>query len=118
MSQSDLPKTLLIVTDGEFDRMTCGRTDRAMFDEFAKNYEEYGYELPRLVFWNICSTTGTIPIRENKNGVALVSGYSVNIMNMVLNNELDPYKCLINQLNVERYQVIEEKLKELEENGK
>lgn len=118
MSQSDLPKTLLIVTDGEFDKMTCGRTDRAMFDEFAKNYEEYGYELPRLVFWNICSTTGTIPIRENKNGVALVSGYSVNIMNMVLSNELDPYKCLINQLNVERYQVIEDKLKELEENGK
>ena len=118
MKQCDLPKTLLIVTDGEFDRMTDGRTDKALFDEFSKEYERYGYELPKLVFWNICSRTGTIPIKENKNGVALVSGYSVNIMNMVLSNELDPLSCLLKQLNTERYQIIEEKLKELEEKGK
>ena len=118
MKQSDLPKTLLMISDMEFDCMTSGRTDKAMFDDFAKEYERYGYELPRLVFWNICSRTGTIPVRENANGVALVSGYSVNIMNMVLSNELDPYKCLLKQLNTERYQIIEDKFKELEEKGK
>ncbi len=118
MKQSDLPNTLLMISDMEFDCMTSGRTDKAMFDDFAKEYERYGYELPRLVFWNICSRTGTIPVRENANGVALVSGYSVNIMNMVLSNELDPYKCLLKQLNTERYQIIEDKFKELEEKGK
>lgn len=118
MKQSDLPKTLLMISDMEFDCMVNGRTDKTMFDEFAKMYEKYGYELPRLVFWNICSRTGTIPIRENKNGVTLVSGYSVNVMNMVLSNEFDVYKCLLSQLNTERYQVIENKLRELEENLK
>lgn len=118
MKQSDLPKTLLMISDMEFDFMVSGRTDKAMFEDFAKEYERYGYKLPRLVFWNICSRTGTIPIRENSNGVALVSGYSVNIMNMVLSNELDPYKCLLKQLNTERYQIIEDKFKELEEKSK
>lgn len=107
-----------MISDTEFDKMTSGRTDKAMFDDFALEYEKYGYELPRLVFWNICSRTGTIPIKENKNGVALVSGYSVNIMNMVLSNELNPLTCLLKQLNTERYQIIEDKLKELEEKGK
>ena len=118
MKQSDLPNTLLMISDMEFDCMVSGRTDKAMFGDFAKEYERYGYQLPRLVFWNICSRTGTIPVRENANGVALVSGYSVNIMNMVLSNELDPYKCLLKQLNTERYQIIEDKFKELEEKGK
>lgn len=118
MKQSDLPNTLLMISDMEFDCMTSGRTDKAMFDDFAKEYERYGYKLPRLVFWNICSRTGTIPIRENANGVALVSGYSVNIMNMVLSNELDPYKCLLKQLNTERYQIIEDRFKELEGKSK
>lgn len=118
MKQSDLPKTLLMISDMEFDYNVSGRTDKAMFDDFALEYEKYGYELPRLVFWNICSRTGTIPIKENKNGVALVSGYSVNIMNMVLSNELNPLTCLLKQLNTERYQIIEDKLKELEEKGK
>lgn len=118
MKQFDLPNTLLMISDMEFDYMVSGRTDKAMFEDFAKEYERYGYQLPRLVFWNICSRTGTIPIRENANGVALVSGYSVNIMNMVLSNELDPYKCLLKQLNAERYQIIEDKFKELEEKGK
>lgn len=118
MKQSDLPKTLLMISDMEFDCMVSGRTDKAMFEEFAEKFEKYGYELPKLVFWNICSRTGTIPVRKNKNGVALVSGYSVNIMNMVLSNELDPYKCLLKQLDVERYQVIEDKFKELEGKSK
>lgn len=118
MKQSDLPDTLLIVTDGEFDKMTSGRTDKTLFENLADRFSDYGYKLPRLVFWNIRSSTGTIPVKNNDNGVALVSGYSVNIMNMVLSNELDPLQCLLKQLNTERYQAVEDNLKELEEKQK
>lgn len=118
MKQSDLPDTLLIVTDGEFDKMTSGRTDKTLFENLAERFLNYGYKLPRLVFWNICSSTGTIPVKNNDNGVALVSGYSVNIMNMVLSNELAPLQCLLKQLNTERYQAVEDNLKELEEKQK
>ena len=112
ISQEEMPTNILVISDMEFDegRNNCGKT---LFEEIADEYAEYGYKLPRLIFWNICSRTGTVPLQENDLGVALVSGFSPAIMNMVLSGELDPYKCLLEALNVERYRVIEERIKDI-----
>ena len=72
-----------------------------------------GYKMPRLIFWNICSRTGTIPVKQNDLGVALVSGFSVNVVKMIMSGELDPYKCLLEQINAERYDKVEEAVKNL-----
>ena len=66
--------------------------------------------MPKLVFWNICGRTNTIPIKENDLGVVLVSGFSTTIFDMVLNNETDPLKMLLNKLNTPRYLKIKEVL--------
>ena len=110
MSQDEIPKNILIVSDMEFDGATGYRNkpDETLFATIAKEYAAYGYKLPRLVFWNVNSRTGTIPVKENDLGVALVSGFSVNIVNMVMSNKLDPYECLLDVLNTERYQPIED----------
>ena len=39
----------------------------------------------------------------NEQGVALVSGCSPRIFNMVMQNELDPYKFMMNIIGSERY---------------
>jgi hypothetical protein len=44
-----------------------------------------------------------LDMNEATYSVALVSGFSVNIVRMVLSGELDPYKCLVDQLMSERY---------------
>ena len=62
--------------------------------------------MPKCVFWNICGRTDTIPVKENEAGVALVSGFSVNTVKMVMSNKLDPYEILKETLNVPRYDVI------------
>lgn len=126
MSQEDLPATVLVLSDMEFDAAArcnsytpgsglalCLPTEK-LFDTLGKRYAAAGYRLPRLVFWNICSRTGTIPVRENQMGVALVSGFSVTIMKMVLSGETDPYKCLVEQLETERYKAVDEALKTIE----
>lgn len=82
-----------------------------LFKEISKRYEAAGYKMPRLVFWNVASRTGTIPIKENDMGVALVSGFSVNIAKMVMSGKLDPYDCLLEAINAERYQPIEDALR-------
>lgn len=69
--------------------------------------------MPRLIFWNINSRSGAIPIKSNECGVALVSGFSPAIVNMVLSNELDPFQCLVNQLDSERYQAVENAIKDV-----
>lgn len=124
MAQEDIPTNILIVSDMEFDSCATtnssrssgwysyrGRPTATLFDAIDKKYASHGYKLPRMIFWNVNSRTGTIPVKENELGVALVSGFSVNIVNMVMSNKLDPYECLLDVLNVERYQAIEDAVK-------
>ena len=120
MRQEELPKNVLILSDMEFDRCayrindnkygSC-KVDAKLFDTIRNKFEAAGYMMPRLVFWNLDSRTGTIPITENKLGVALVSGFSTNIAKMVMSNKTDPYECLLEILNSERYKAVEEALK-------
>lgn len=116
MSQDELPQNILILSDMEFDscigcdgdsKWKVTRPTKRLFKVFAERYAKYGYKLPRLVFWNICSRTGTIPVKENDLGVALVSGFSPVIAKMVLSNRTDPLDCLLEQINSERYDAIE-----------
>lgn len=113
MSQEDMPKNILIISDMEFNSACYGRPNETLFTTIAGKYAAHGYKLPRLVFWNVNSRTGTIPVKENDLGVALVSGFSVNIVNMVMSNKLDPYECLLDMLNTERYQPIEDAVKDI-----
>lgn len=113
MDQEDLPRNILILSDMEFDSATTQRTGQTLFDHISQKFQNHGYQMPRLIFWNINSRSGAIPIKSNECGVALVSGFSPAIINMVLSNELDPFRCLLNQLNSERYQAVENAIKDV-----
>lgn len=114
MSQDEMPKNILIISDMEFDSATrqgySGRPDKRLFSTIESRYRAAGYQVPRLVFWNVCSRTNTIPVTQNDLGVALVSGFSVNTLKMVMGDSLDPFELLVKTLNTERYSPIEEVL--------
>jgi len=119
-TQDDMPKSILIISDLEYDIVRSGNVwsydydhediaskDVVLFEHIAKKYEKAGYELPKLIFWNVNSRTNTIPLTESKAGVILLSGFSQSLMEMVMSSELDPYKALVNVLNKERYAVVD-----------
>lgn len=134
LKQEDIP-ALLILSDGEFDAMSdfpsaCDSQSGsywsywnrgsnynakrlALFENIRKKWENAGYKLPRIVFWNICGRTGGIPLQENDLGVVLTSGFSVNTMKMVMSNKTDPFEVLVDQLNVKRYDAVETAVKDL-----
>ena len=120
MKQSDLPDRILIVSDMEFDTATrqtrCVYGMKALFNELADRYAKYGYKLPKLVFWNVNSRTKTIPMTENEMGVVLVSGYSPNIMSMVMSDQTDPWLALKEKLDSNRYDCVSDTLKSVREN--
>lgn len=100
----------------EFDRCARGNNrnkliNPTLFETISDRYKKAGYKLPKLVFWHICGRTNTIPVTQNEMGVILVSGFTPAICKMVLSNNTDPYKALLEQLNTERYQPIEDTLK-------
>jgi len=115
MKREDIPANIVIISDMEFDRVRhsydwetgCSSTvDETLFGVIGNKWIAAGYALPRLVFWNVNSRTGTIPVSENELGVALVSGFSPAIADMVMSGELDPYKCLVDKLKSDRYKPV------------
>lgn len=123
-SQEDMPKNIVIVSDMQFDSATQQRSsywrnkiewdtpDQALFDEIEERYADAGYKLPRITFWNVSgNVNGTIPMQENELGVVLVSGFSIQILHMVMSSETNPYKVLMETINSERYAPIAEALK-------
>ena len=110
MKQEEIPANILILSDMEFDGAVDGRHDTKLFEELKTRFAKAGYKLPKLIFWNLYSRTNTIPMLENEAGVVLVSGFSQNILDMVMSGETDPYKCLLSVLDGERYQAVEQAL--------
>ena len=111
LSQEEIPN-LLIVSDMEFDGATTlgwHASESAftpLFKTIEKKFAAYGYKLPKLIFWNVMSRTGTIPMKENAAGVGLVSGFSTNVVKAVLSDELDPYASIVKILNSPRYEAV------------
>lgn len=106
--QNEMIKSILIISDMEFDRAQDMRNplQKTLFYDISKKYEEAGYKLPKLAFWNVCSRTKVIPVKENDLGVCLISGYSQNVLQMVMSEKYDPYEVLIEMLDKERYERI------------
>lgn len=112
LSQEDLPEKILIITDGEFDSM-CTQSDLFLFREIDSMFAKAEYKVPKLIFWNVCNRSMTIPVTENDRGISLVSGFSPNIANMIMSEKLDPAEILIEQLMNVRYDVVSQSLEGL-----
>lgn len=118
MSQDELPEVVLIISDMEFDVASnpiwylesWRKMDETVFEEISTTWAAHGYKLPKLVFWNVNSRTGAIPLQDNELGFTLVSGFSQNIVDMVTSPEIDPYKVLVERLMSARYSPVEFKL--------
>ena len=103
--QKELPTTLYIVSDMEFN--WCTRDASMTNFKYAKElYRQHGYRLPRVVFWNVQSRNQQQPVSMNEQGVALVSGCTPRIFSQVMSGEMDPMRNMLNTLNAERYAVI------------
>lgn len=111
MPQEEMPENVLIISDMEYDACTYNyngiNNQDTLFETITNKFVEKGYKMPKLIFWNVNSRTNTMLITQNENGVILLSGFSKNLMNMVMSSELDPYRALVNELKKERYDMID-----------
>ena len=126
----ELPGQVLIISDMEFDQASAPNcwflpgkretvdwapVDEALFTTIGKQYEAAGYRMPRLIFWNVCGRTDTIPMVDNAEGLCLLSGFSQNAMKIAAEKEKkDPWEALKKVLDSPRYQPIEEALRQME----
>lgn len=106
--QEELPKRLYIISDMEFDY--CTKDASLTNFEYAKKlFEDAGYKLPEIVFWNVASRNRQQPVTQNEQGVLLVSGCTPRLFSMVADGSLSdstPYKFMLEVLMGERYEKI------------
>jgi len=72
-----------------------------------KMYEESGYKLPQIVYWNLNASMSNFPVEFDKRGTALISGLSPSILKSVLGgDEMTPEGIMMKTIDTERYNII------------
>ena len=105
LAPEEMPTCILIMSDMEFNQAT--HADHSAIDMIRKQYEKSGYEMPKIIFWNIVSRHDNFPVTADENGTALVSGFSPSILKTVLSgNAMNPVQIMLDTLNTSRYEPI------------
>lgn len=104
VADADMPKTLLILSDMQFDQ--CVSYDDSAHQMIKRKYEAAGYTLPNVVFWNL-RATDNVPVKFDKRGTAMVSGFSPAVMKGVLSgSDMTPYGIMLATVDTPRYSVL------------
>ena len=105
LAQKELPAALYFISDMEFD--ACAENAETTNFQYARQaFEARGYRLPRVVFWNVASRRLQQPVTSNEQGVALVSGCTPRLFEMVAAGRLSPYAYMLEALSSPRYRDI------------
>ena len=77
-----------------------------------EDYNQAGYQMPKVVFWNVNGRIGNVPVSSKTPDVALVSGADPSTLVAILKGaeKFTPVSIMLNALNHEMYNVIEERL--------
>lgn len=103
LSDSDLPTSIVIISDMQIDMCANTTFYSYMKDEFASK----GYTIPKLVFWNVNSRQNTFHVKSDDENVILVSGASTSTFQKVLNTTVDnPYNFMVETLSNPVYDCI------------
>jgi len=105
ISAEDMPKSLFIFSDMQFD--SCG-AQKTNFQSMKEKFFTHNYELPQIVFWNLQGKITDVPVKVDQNGVVLVSGFSPSLLEQLMKGEdLSPLKFML--------QVLEKYIAEVDE---
>ena len=115
----DMPKTLYIFSDMEFngcitsgpasaDRWGYSYGRRALnenqintvIEAQANKWRAYGYEIPKVIFWNLDARHENIPAIGP--GFSYVSGFNMNMVECILSGK-DGVQLMLEKLNSPRY---------------
>lgn len=115
VSADQMPDKILILSDMQFDQATRSvsgwyRNDTVQEwnptaqQMIEKMYADAGYKAPKIVYWNIQSRNGDVPVAFDKMGTALISGFSPAIMTSLLGaDEFTPVAIMDKTIMGERY---------------
>ena len=84
--KKDMPSHIIIISDMEFD---CGVMSRGgtNLHGWKDTFEEAGYKLPTIIFWNVAANTRGLPATKNDGDVCMISGFNTSVLEHILDLE-------------------------------
>lgn len=111
----DMPAFLVILSDMQFNETTWSGVEyynvgnwSVTAKEYAESkFEQAGYKLPNVVFWNLAGSTEVNPVTFDEAGTAMVSGFSPSILKSILSGtDITPVQIMLETIDSERYKVL------------
>lgn len=111
--REDVPKTLVIISDMEFDSAAGSWRNPSSFNRnnaetllegIARKWEADGLEMPHLIFWNVDARQNNIPM-IGQGRISYVSGMSPSIFKSIITGKTG-YDLMLEAIMSERYAVI------------
>ena len=103
--ESEMPRTLLVISDMQFN--SAGSMSETNYKVLEREYMEAGYKVPKLIFWNVNGSLTDFPVTACQSGTALISGFSIEILNDVLKGEeITPFRVMLRILEQPEYDCI------------
>ena len=104
--EGNMPTKILILSDMQFNQATR-RDSLGAQSMIEAMYEEAGYTKPNIIYWNLNAKGGNFPVEFDKNGTALVSGFSPSILKSFLGGKnMTPESIMMDTVNDDRYSVV------------
>lgn len=122
-TQDEIPENVIVISDMEFNSCVTTSQGRVggsydyrthqylpsydietLFESMARKWAQYGYQMPKLVFWNVDARQDNIPMKDNGR-VSYVSGFSPVLYEQIMKGKTG-YDLMMDKLNSERYACI------------
>ena len=107
LSDDEMPKALCVVSDMSFDYCCTDAYDnRDFYTVMKQEYENAGYTMPNIVFWNV-NGSGVYHSRYDVKGVQMYSGQSVGTFKNVIDAiGYNAEEAMLKALNSPRYEQV------------
>ena len=108
ISNDEMVKSIIVITDMEFNEAmgNCrkAKSDWGFYNQMVEKYNQAGYAIPNIVFWNASSNKDTYHTSFDVSGVQMVSGHSTaNFKYIVKCVNETPYEIMREVIDSERY---------------
>lgn len=108
--KDQMPEIIIIPSDMQFNQ--ADRNYMTNYQAIRNKYENAGYDIHHIVFWQLNGGYTDAQVRANQKNVSMISGFSPSILKAVLGGgeieeekvvEIDPIETMKNALLVDRY---------------
>ena len=109
LKQEDLPEYMIVISDMEFDYATTyyhtnNHGVETLMEGIERKFNEYGYRMPKMIYWNVDARHPNIPVIGN-DYVSYISGFSPSVFTSILTGKTG-WELMIEAICAKRYDCI------------